>query len=153
MSSSEQKSWFVSWFPKRRFDPDFPVAFWFAGLWFYLKGFLYLCYLYMIGTEPPPYTTSEIVEAFYFGIAIVPALCVGAALWNEKKWIVIPAILFLVVDTPLLLFHVLRLAEAGFLESGLTRALEFGSLVLNVTALGSLIKYRAVSGEASLSSG
>ncbi|MDQ7783379.1 MAG: hypothetical protein RDU20_10895 [Desulfomonilaceae bacterium] len=146
MSSSERKWWSFSWFPKRRFDPDFPLAFWFAGLWFNLKSFLYLCYLYMIGTEPPPYTDSEVVEAVYFGIALLPSLCLGLALWNEKKWAVIPAIVFLVLDTPLLLFHVLRLAEAGFLESGLTRALEFGSLVLNVTAVGWLIKYRAGSG-------
>ncbi|MFH1117992.1 MAG: hypothetical protein V1792_29065 [Pseudomonadota bacterium] len=153
MSSLEKRSWFDSLFPTRRFDPDFSFSFWFAGLWFYLKGFLYLCYLYIIGTEPPPYSTSEIIEAVYFGVALVPALCMGAALWNEKKWAVIPSILFLVIDTPLLLFHVLRLAEAGFLESGLTRALEFGSLVLNVAALGWLIKYRAVSGQESLSRG
>ncbi len=150
MSSREQKWWSFTWFPKRRFDPDFPLAFWFAGLWFYLKSFLYLCYLYMIGTEPPPYTSSEIVEIVYFGVALLPCLYMGAALWNEKKWVVIPAIFFLVVDTPFLLFHVLRLAEAGFLESGLTRALEFGSLVLNVTALGWLIAYRAGYGAESL---
>ena len=143
MSSSIRKGWPLPWFPRRRFDEDFPLAFWFAGLWFYLKSFLYLCYLYMIGTEPPPYSTSEIVEVAYFGVALLPSLLLGASLWNEKKWVVVPAIFFLVLDTPFLLFHVLRLAEAGFLESGLTRALEFGSLILNVVALAWLIGYRA----------
>ena len=100
MSSSARKLWPFDWFPARRFDPDFPLAFWFAGLWFYLKSFLYICYVYMLGTEPPPYSTSEIVEVVYFGMAIVPALLAGAALWNEKKWVVIPAVFFLVIDTP-----------------------------------------------------
>lgn len=143
MTSSHSKLWSHSWFPKRRFDPDFPLAFWYAGLWFYLKSFLYLCYVYMLGLDPPPYSTSIMVETFYFGVTIVPCLLLGAAFWNEKQWAMFPAIVFLVVDTPMLLFHVLRLAEAGFLDSGLTRVLEFGSLVLNVVCLGWLIGHRA----------
>jgi len=34
---------------KRRFELDFPLVFWFAGLWLFLKSFLCLCYLYMMG--------------------------------------------------------------------------------------------------------
>ena len=73
------------WFPQRRFDPNFPLAFWFAGLWFYLKSFLYLCYIYMLGLEPPPYSTDVVFEIVYFAVTMVPALLLGLALWNEKK--------------------------------------------------------------------
>ena len=132
------------WFPQRRFDPSFPLAFWFAGLWFYLKSFLYLCYIYMLGLEPPPYSTDVVFEIVYFAVTMVPALLLGLALWNEKKGAVIPAIIFLMVDTPVLLYHVIRLGQEGFLDSGLTRALEFGSLVLNVVALGWLFGHRSV---------
>ena len=73
------------WFPQRRFDPNFPLAFWFAGLWFDLKSFLYLCYIYMLGLEPPPYSTDVVFEIVYFAVTLVPALWLGLALWNEKK--------------------------------------------------------------------
>jgi hypothetical protein len=91
------------WFPQSRFDPSFPLAFWFAGLWFYLKSFLYLCYIYMLGLEPPPYSADVVFEIVYFAVTMVPALLLGLALWNEKKGAVIPAIIFLMVDTPVLL--------------------------------------------------
>jgi hypothetical protein len=132
------------WFPQRRFDPDFPLAFWFAGLWFYLKSFLYLCYIYMLGLEPPPYSTAVDFEIVYFAVTMIPALLLGLALWNEKKRFLIPAIIFLMIDTPVLLYHVIRLGQEGFLDSGLTRVLEFGSLVLNVVALGWLFGYRSI---------
>jgi hypothetical protein len=142
MSSSHGKRWTFIWFPKRRFDPDFPLVYWFAGLWFYLKSFLYLCNVYMLGLEPPPYFTSVIAETAYFSATLIPCLIIGVAFWNEKRWAEIPAILFLVLDTPMLLFHVLRLAQAGYLDSGLTKTLEVGSLVLNVVALAWLIGNR-----------
>lgn len=129
------------WFPSRRFDPSFPLAFWFAGLWFYLKSFLYLCYVYMLGLDPPPYSPAVIVETAYFGATLIPCFLLGAAFWNERKWVVLPAILFLLVDTPMLIFHVVRLAQAGYMDSGLTRILEFGSLLLNVVAIGWLFGY------------
>lgn len=132
------------WFPQRRFDSDFPLAFWFAGLWFYLKSFLYLCYVYMLGLEPPPYSTIVDFEIVYFAVTMIPALLLGLALWNEKKSVVIPAIVFLMVDTPVLLYHVIRLGQEGFLDSGLTRVLEFGSLLLNVVALGWLFGHRSI---------
>jgi len=136
-----------SWrlFPKRRFDLDFPLALWFAGLWFYLKSFLYVCYLYMLGLDPPPYSGDVIVEIVYFAVAILPAFLLGLMLWNERKWIVNWAIAFLIIDTPMLIYHVWRLNAAGYLDSGLTNVLEFGSLVLNVVALGWLIGYRTAS--------
>jgi len=133
------------WFPRRRFELDFPLVFWFAGLWLYLKSFLYLCYVYMMGIEPPPYSTSVLLEMIYFGAAMLPSLMLGAGLWQERKWAFVPAILFLGLDTPVLLLHVLRLAEAGFLDSGLTKMLELGSLVLNVVSIGWLMGYRASS--------
>jgi len=132
-------------FPGRRFDYDFPLALWFAGLWFYLKSFLYVCYLYMLGLDPPPYSGPIIVEIVYFAVTIVPAFLLGLMLWNERKRVTTWAIGFLFVDTPMLLFHVLRLEAAGYLDSGLTKVLEFGSLVLNVIALGWLIGYRTTS--------
>lgn len=131
------------WFPSRRFSPDFPLSFWFAGLWFYLKAFLYFCYFYMQGIEPPPYSGWVTAETVYFGAAIIPCLALALALWNEKKQAVLPAIGFLLLDTPVLFFHVLRLAEAGFLDSGLTKLLEIGSLFLNVVSLGWLLGSRA----------
>ena len=136
-----------SWklFPKRRFDLDFPLALWFAGLWFYLKSFLYVCYLYMLGLDPPPYSSFIIVEIVYFAVAILPAFLLGLMLWNERKWIVNWAIAFLIIDTPMLIYHVWRLNAAGYLDSGLTNVLEFGSLVLNVIALGWLIGHRTAS--------
>jgi len=134
----------VLFFPQRRFDPDFPLAFWFAGLWFYLKSFLYLCYIYMFGLEPPPYSPEVWFEIVYFAVTMIPAFLLGLALWNEKKRVIIPAIIFLMVDTPVLFYHVMRLAHEGFLDSGLTRVLEFGSLVLNVVALGWLFGRRSV---------
>ncbi|MGO9568310.1 MAG: hypothetical protein ACLP5H_12285 [Desulfomonilaceae bacterium] len=132
------------WFPQRRFDFDFPLAFWFAGLWFYLKSFLYLCYIYMLGLDPPPYSTAVDFEIVYFAVTMIPALLLGLAMWNEKKWAVMPAIVFLMVDTPVLLYHVIRLGQEGFLDSDLTRVLEFGSLVLNVVALGWLFGHRSI---------
>jgi hypothetical protein len=132
------------WFPQRRFDLDFPLAFWFAGLWLYLKSFLYLCYIYMLGLEPPPYSAAADFEIAYFAVTMIPALLLGLALWNEKKQAVMPAILFFLVDTPVLLYHLMRLAEEGFLDSGLTRVLEFGSIALNVVALGWLFGNRSI---------
>jgi hypothetical protein len=134
------RSWQL--FPRGRFDPDFPLALWFAGLWFYLKSFLYVCYLYMLGLDPPPYSGPVMVEIVYFAVTIIPTFLLGLTLWNEKKWIVTWAIVFLIIDTPVLLFHVMRLEAAGYLDSGLTKVLEFGSLVFNVVALGWLIGYR-----------
>jgi hypothetical protein len=143
MNPMQRRIFPFEWFPPRRFAPDFPLSFWFAGLWLYLKAFLYLCYFYMQGIEPPPYSEWVIIETAYFGIAIIPCLILALALWNEKKQAVLPAIAFFLLDTPILLFHVLRLAEAGFLDSGLTKLLEIGSLFLNVVALGWLIGSRA----------
>jgi hypothetical protein len=140
---SEQKSW-PQWFPQRRFDLDFPLALWFAGLWFYLKSFLYLCYVYMLGTEPGPYDQWMWIEIGYFAAGVVPSLLLGLALWNEKKNLVWLAVAFLIIDTPMLTFHVLRLAHAGFLDSGLTKFLEFGSLGLNFASLGWLIGYLSI---------
>jgi hypothetical protein len=131
-------------FPRRRLAPDFPLPLWFAGLWLYLKAFLYFCYFYMLGLEPPPYPTEVMVEILYFGATFIPIFLMGVALWNDKRWILIPTIVFLFVDTPLLLYHVLRLAEGGFLDSLLTKILEIGSLVLNVAALGWLMGYRSL---------
>ena len=120
---------------------SFPLAFWFAGLWFYLKSFLYLCYVYMLGLNPPPYSTAVLVETAYFAATLIPCFLLGAAFWNEKKWVLLPAILFLLVDTPMLIFHVVRLTQAGYMDAGLTRVLEFGSLFLNVVALSWLFGY------------
>lgn len=130
-------------FPSRRFENDFPLVMWFTGLWLYLKSFLYLCFLYMIGLDPPPYPIEIQAETAYFALAIVPAFVLAWALWNEKSWVLTPAIVFSFIDTPLVLMHVLRLAQEGFLDSGLTRVLEFGSLVLNVVCLGWLLGYRS----------
>lgn len=128
---------------RRRFEENFPLVFWFAGLWLFLKSFLCLCYLYMIGLEPPPYTTSSVVEIAYFALAFGPALWMAIALWNEKSNVLKPAIAFFVVDTPLLFFHVLNVSKMGGLESGLTMALEYGSLGLNFASLGWLLGYLA----------
>jgi hypothetical protein len=144
MNWTDDQPWTRKLFPLRRFDPDFPLAFWFAGLWFYLKGFLYLCTLYMIGLEPAPYALDVKVEIVYFAVAVIPSLLLGLALWNEKRSALKPAIVFLVVDTPFLLFHVIRLAETGMLESGLTNVLEYGGLALNLVAVCWLIGYAAV---------
>jgi len=141
MSSPDPTSRSFHWFPRRRFEPDFPLVFWFAGLWFYLKSFLYLCYVYMMGLDPPPYATAVIVETAYFTITAIPCFLLGAAFWNQKSVVVLPSILFLAVDTPVLVYHVIRYAQAGYLDSGLTRALEFGSLLLNVVSLGWLFGY------------
>lgn len=145
MNNLHEKGQLWQLFPGRRFDSDFPLALWFAGLWFYLKSFLYVCYLYMLGLDPPPYSGPIIVEIVYFAVTIVPAFLLGLMLWNERKRVTTWAIAFLFVDTPMLLFHVLRLEAAGYLDSGLTKVLEFGSLVLNVIALGWLIGYRTTS--------
>lgn len=142
MEPKRKHSFFDLLFPERRFDADFPLAFWFAGLWFYLKSFLYVCYVYIQGLEPQPYPFNVILETAYFGIAIIPAFLLGLGMWNEKKWVVLPAIAFLVLDTPMLLLHIMRLGDAGFLDSGLTKALEFGSLGFNLLALGWLIASR-----------
>jgi len=144
MKLSESSWWPSGLFPRRRFDPDFPLVYWFVGLWLYLKSFLYFCYVYMLGIEPPPYSTTIIMETAYFGLAMVPSFFLAALLWRERHWALVPAIIFLVIDTPVLLLHVMRLAEAGFLESGLTEILEFGSLGLNLLSLGWLIGYRSM---------
>ncbi|HMK37279.1 MAG TPA: hypothetical protein VK463_19555 [Desulfomonilaceae bacterium] len=131
----------IHWFPAERFAPDFPLAVWFAGLWFYLKSFLYVSYVYMLGLEPPPYTGATLVEIIYFLVTMVPFLLLGMAMWNRKEKFYVPAVVLLGIDTPFLLFHVFRLAQGGFLDSGLTKVLEFGSLGLNVVALAWLIGY------------
>ncbi|MFH0822787.1 MAG: hypothetical protein V2B18_08535 [Pseudomonadota bacterium] len=128
-------------FPERRFDPDFPLALWFSGLWLYLKSFLYLCYVYAIGLDPSPYTTAVSLEMFYFGAALVPAFLLGSGLWHEKRWAVIPAVVFFALDTPVLIFHVLRLSAFGYLDAGLNKFLEYGSLLLNACAGGWLFGY------------
>jgi hypothetical protein len=128
-------------FPANRFDPDFPLPIWFAGLWFYLKSFLYLCYIYMLGLEPAPYPSGAIFEVLYFGFTMMPAFCLGLLLWNRRERYTLPAILFLVIDTPVLLYHVWRLGRLGYLETTLTKGVEFGSLGLNVMALVWLINY------------
>lgn len=128
-------------FPEYRLDPEFPLPMWFAGLWFYLKSFLYLCYVYMLGLEPPPYSSGAIFEIVYFGLAMVPAFAFGLLLWNRKEQFTLPAIVFLAADTPVLLFHIIRLGQSGFLDSGLTKIVEFGSLGLNIAALAWLISY------------
>jgi hypothetical protein len=128
-------------FPERRLTPDFPLPVWFAGLWFYLKSFLYLCYVYMLGIEPPPYSFATTVEIGYFAAAMVPSLLLGLAMWNEREGSYSLAVAFLGVDTPFLMYHIYRLAEGGYLDSGLTKALEFGSLGLNAIALAWLIGY------------
>jgi len=69
---------------------------------------------------------------------------IGLALWNDKKWVVAWAIAFLLIDTPVLLFHVMRMDAAGFLDSGLTKILEFGALGLNVASVAWLLGYRTV---------
>jgi hypothetical protein len=149
---SDRTWWNFRWFPDRRMDPDFPLALWLAGLWFYLKSFLYFCNVYMTGVEPPPYPPPVIEETAYFGLTIVPFLLLGLAMWNEKKAFVIPAILFLGLDTPILGLHVLRLAYGGFLDSGLTKAMELGSLTINVVAFVWLVAYYTASKTTSLSS-
>ena len=75
----------MKWFPRARLDDDFPMALWLAGLWFYLKSFLYLCYLYMLGLDPTPYSTPAKVEIAYFAVAFVPSLLLGMALWNRRE--------------------------------------------------------------------
>ena len=136
---NETESWTTRWFPDRRFDADFPLVLWFAGLWLYLKSFLYLCYIYMFGLEPQPLPTASLVEVVYFAVVMVPSLLLGMALWNDKRRFVTPAVAFLLVDTPFLVFHVIRLAQAGYLESGLTSVLEIGSLALNVISFSWLM--------------
>ncbi len=131
----------VTLFPEQRFDAAFPVAVWFSGLWLYLKSFLYVCYLYNLGIEPPPYGPGALLEIAYFGLAAFPSFFLAMALWNRKESSVVPALLFLAVDTPFLLYHVIRLGQMGFLDSGLTRIVEFGSLALNGIAIGLLINY------------
>ncbi len=133
------ESWAAKWFPKERFNPNFPLVLWFAGLWFYLKSFLYICYVYVFGLEPMPMPTGSIVEVIYFLLAIVPSLLLARAMWNYNRTFILPAIAFLVVDTPFLGYHILRLADAGYLDSGLTSVLELGSLTLNVIALAWLM--------------
>jgi len=128
---------------KRRFELDFPLVFWFAGLWLFLKSFLCLCYLYMIGLEPPPYSFASWVEIIYFAVAFSPALWLAIALWNETKEALKLAIAFFIVDTPLLFFHVLNVSKSGGMESGLTMVLEYGSLGLNFVSLGWLLSYLA----------
>ncbi len=142
---SDRTWWNLRWCPDRRMEPDFPLALWLAGLWFYLKSFLYFCYVYMAGMEPPPYPPAVIAETVYFGVAVVPCLLLGLAMWNEKKRFILPAILFLGLDTPVLGLHVLRLGYGGFLDSGLTKAMELGSLTLDVVAFGWLVGYYTAS--------
>ncbi|MGC8605342.1 MAG: hypothetical protein ACP5VS_16865 [Desulfomonilaceae bacterium] len=133
----------IKLFPERRFDNDFSFVFWLAGLWFYLKTFLYFCYLYMLGLDPTPYSSAAKFEIFYFAVALIPAFVLGVAFWNEKAKALFFGIIYLVIDTPILGFHVLRMADQGYLDSGLTQFFEIGSLALNVIVLGSLIGTRS----------
>ena len=126
-------------FPERRFDLDFPMVYWLAGIWFYLKTFLYVCYLYMLGLDPTPYSASAKFEIFYFAVALIPAFLLGIGFWNEKAKARVLGIIFLVIDTPILGFHVLRMADEGYLDSGLTQFFEIGSLLMNVVVLAWLI--------------
>jgi hypothetical protein len=146
---NETESWTTRWLPKRRFDADFPLVLWFAGLWFYLKSFLYLCYVYMFGLEPQPLPADSMVEVVYFALMMIPSLLLGMAMWNDRRSYIVPAIAFLALDTPLLIFHILRLNEAGYLDAGLTSVLEIGSLTLNVISfswlMGSYSKLRGAS--------
>lgn len=135
----------LSIFPERRFELDFPLVYWFAGLWFYLKGFLYVCFLFMLGSDPGPYEAAVKFEIGYFSVAFIPALILGFGFWNEKKWAVTPALLFLLADTPVILFRALRLADAGFLDTGLTQIFELGGLFLNLATLGWLFAFRLTS--------
>ncbi len=130
-----------NWFPERRLDPDFPLALWFGGLWLYLKSFLYICYLYMIGTDEPSSTMTVKIEITYFALAFVPAFLLGARLWNERSGAVAMSMAFLLVDTPILVIHVLRLSAEGFLNPGLTKLLEFGGLGLNILCMAWLGQY------------
>jgi hypothetical protein len=140
------ESWTTRWFPQRRFDTDFPLVLWFAGLWFYLKSFLYLCYVYMFGLEPQPLPMASMIEVVYFAIMIIPSLLLGMAMWNDRRRYIGPAIAFLAVDTPVLIYHILRLMDAGYLDVGLTSVLELGSLTLNVISfswlMGSYVRLR-----------
>ncbi len=139
MTDNKLTRLFAVCFPERRFDPDFPLVLWFVGLWFYLKSFLYICYVYMSGLEAWWYSTWILIETCYFAAALVPVFLMGRALWNEKSWAQGIALMFLIVDTPMLFFHVMRLASAGYLESGLTSILEYGGLGLNLISLGWLV--------------
>ncbi len=133
------ESWTTRWFPKRRFDADFPLVLWFAGLWLYLKSFLYLCYVYMFGLEPLPLPPASVVEVIYFLVMMVPSLLLGRAMWNNRRDFLVAAIVFLAIDTPFLIFHVSRLADAGYFDSALTAVLELGSLALNIFSLAWLL--------------
>ncbi len=140
-------------FPEKRFDTDFPLVFWLAGLWFYLKSFLYFCYLYMLGLDPTPYSAAATFEIFYFAVALIPAFLLGVAFWNEKGQALVLGIVYLVIDTPILGFHVLRMADEGYLDSGLTLFFEIGSLAMNVIVLGWLIGSRSASKSTTARSG
>jgi hypothetical protein len=141
--TSTQSIWNpFGWFPNKRFEDTFPLVYWFAGLWFYLKSFLYLCYIYMLGIEPPPYPIEIKIEVVYFALTAIPFFYLGWSFWKENSRTTVPSIALLAIDTPFIFFHVLRLAYEGYLDSGLTKVLEFGSLALNVIALGWLIGYR-----------
>jgi hypothetical protein len=139
MNKDQEKPWLLNWFPERRFAPDFPLVLWFVGLWFLLKSFVCLCHIYSIGLEPPPYSTEMKIELWYFAFACVVSLVLGLALWNEKKAATIPALFFLIVDSPMLLFHIMYLTSIGYLDSGIQMVLEYGSLALNMISLGWLI--------------
>ncbi|MFC1834895.1 hypothetical protein ACFL2Q_09195 [Thermodesulfobacteriota bacterium] len=135
MSHTNRKPLLAHLFPSRRLDRDFPLLYWFAGLWFYLKSFLYVCYLYGLGLEPELDTSSQI-EVIYFAVVFIPCFLLARALWNEKHWAFWPSLVFLLVDTPFQIFHVIHLAAGGYMESTLTRILEYGALGLNMTCIG-----------------
>jgi hypothetical protein len=136
MNDTQEKGFFSSCFPRRRFDVDFPMVVWFVGLWFYLKSFLYLCYFYGLGLEPSPFSPDLIAETIYFGATFIPVFLMAHSLWNEKGWARTAAFFFLIIDTPMLYAHVRRLGMEGYLESGLTVVLEYGSLGLNLLSIG-----------------
>ena len=97
----------------------------------------------MLGLDPTPYSAAATFEIFYFAIAMIPAFVLGVAFWNEKAIALAAGIVYLIIDTPILSFHVLRMADEGYLDSGLTQFLEIGSLAMNVIILGWLIGSRS----------
>lgn len=130
-------------FPDERFDGDFPLVYWGVGLWLYLKSFLYLCYLYSLGLEPRPYDTGMLIEIGYFALTVIPSFILGWGLWNRKRGFAFLAMIFLLIDTPLFIFHIIRWSDIGYLEAGLTLVMEYGSLGINLLCIGWLGSYLA----------
>ena len=107
----------------------------------------------MLGLDPTPYSPVAKFEIIYFAVALLPAFILGIAFWNEKAFASTIGVIYLIIDTPILGFHVLRMADEGYLDSGLTQFLEIGSLAMNVIVLGWLIGSRSASKIRTTSSG